>query len=166
MKAYKNLIFETVTKEDVTELTTIMKQAFDADSRMHLGKAGGPPGYDNGEFIRRNAFAPEATAYKIIRENKAIGMIILWIDPKTNVNFLGTIFIDKNLENKGIGKDVWEFVEREYPDTVIWRTETPVFSHRIHSFYINKLGFHVVAVKNPKEWRNGEGQFLLEKKMK
>ena len=166
MKTYKDLSFETVVKEDVEELTAIMKNAFDEDSMIHLGEPGGPPGYDNGEFIRRWAFDPKATAYKIICGGKTIGMVLLWINPKTRENFLGTIFIDSSMENKGLGKDVWDFVEREYPDTRVWRTETPIFSHRNHNFYVNKLGFHVVKIENPREWTTGEGQFLLEKRMK
>lgn len=166
MKTYKGLVFDSVSENDVDELTGIMKRAFDNDSMMHLGRIGGPPGYDNGDFIRKWAFDPDATAFKIILDGRTIGMILLWINISSNENFLGTIFIDSGYENKGIGCDVWKFVEEEYPDTVIWRTETPIFSHRNHAFYINKLGFHVVAIENPREWFSGDGQFRLEKRMK
>ncbi len=166
MKTYKNMRFEPVTEADVAELTAIMKRAFDADALLHIGKRGGPPGYDNGEFIRKWALHPDATSYKISDENGAIGMLILWIDGKTKENHLGTIVIDETFENQGLGKDVWDFVEREYPDTRVWRTETPIYSHRNHNFYVNKLGFHVVRIENPREWTSGEGQFQLEKRMK
>lgn len=81
----------------------------------------------------------------------------------TNQNFLGNIFIDPVEENKGIGKIVWDFIGQAFPNTKVWRTETPIFSHRNHHFYINKCGFHVVKIENPKDIE--KGNFILEKKM-
>lgn len=164
MKTYQDLIFEELQENDIEILTPIMKRAFDEDTKLHLGKpCGGPPGYDNGDFLRRYALDPASTAYKISYEGKVIGAIILWINPTTNENFLGTIFIDANLENKGLGKMIWDFVEHEYPNTKAWRTETPIFSHRNHNFYVNKCGFHIIKIENPKDLK--EGMFILEKVM-
>lgn len=165
MKEYKGLSFERFTEGDVDVLTPVMKRAFDEDTRIHLGKeCGGPPGYDDGSFLRQWALDKAATSYKISKDGKAIAGLILWINEKTKENFLGSIFVDSELENKGIGTVIWEFVESEYPDTRVWRTETPIFSHRNHNFYVNKLGFHVVHIDNPRDL--DEGQFNLEKIMK
>lgn len=73
------------------------------------------------------------------------------------------MFIDPVAENKGIGKLVWDFVEHEFSDTEVWKTETPFFSRRNHNFYINKCGFYVVRIETPKDIE--EGSFILEKKM-
>lgn len=165
MKNYYDLIFEEIKEEDISILTPIMKRAFDEDTRIHLEKeCGGPPGYDNGEFLREFALNKDSTSYKISIKGKVIGAVILWINNLTNQNFLGNIFIDNELENKGIGKKVWEFVENEFPNTKIWKTETPIFSRRNHSFYVNKCGFHIVKIKNPKDLE--EGSFILEKRMR
>ncbi len=94
---------------------------------------------------------------------RVIGAIIIWINNSTNHNFLGNIFIDVDLQDKGIGKKVWEFVEYEFPDTKVWRTETPIFSHRNHNFYVNKCGFHVIKIENPKDLLNGS--YIFEKVM-
>ncbi|MDO5559230.1 MAG: GNAT family N-acetyltransferase [Oscillospiraceae bacterium] len=168
MKEYQGLVFEDINVQDIDMLTAIMKRAFDEDTRIHLGKeSGGPPGYDNGEFVRHWVFEDKTTtSYKVLKDGKAIGAVILFINTQTQENFLGTIFIDPALENKGVGRIVWDFVEHEYPDTKIWRTETPIFSHRNHHFYINKCGFHVVKIENPREIDNGDGSFKLEKVMK
>lgn len=142
-----------------------MKRAFDEDTRIHLGReCGGPPGYDNGDFLRRYVLDDATTAYKISKDGKLIGSVILWINASTDQNFLGNIFIDPVEENKGIGKFVWDFIEQEFPNTKVWRTETPIFSRRNHHFYINKCGFHVVKIENPKDIE--KGSFILEKKMK
>lgn len=48
-----------------------------------------------------------------------------------------------------------------YPNTRVWNTEPPIFSHRNHNFYINKCGFHVIEIQNPKDLV--EGSFILKK---
>lgn len=165
MKTYCGLVFEEIQQGDIEALTPIMKRAFDEDTRIHLGReCGGPPGYDNGDFLRRYVFDDRTTAYKITKDGRLIGSIILWINTDTNKNFLGNVFIDAAEENKGIGKTVWDFVEHEFPNTEVWQTETPIFSHRNHHFYVNKCGFHVIKIENPKDLE--EGSFILEKRMK
>lgn len=164
MKTYQDLFFEEVQEKDIEILTPIMKRAFDEDTRIHLGRECGPLGYDNGVFLRRYALDDASTAYKISKEGIVIGAIILWIHTDTNQNFLGNLFIDPVVENKGIGTTVWDFIEHEFPNTEVWKTETPIFSRRNHNFYINKCGFHVVKIENPKDLE--EGSFILEKKIK
>lgn len=164
MKTYRGLDFDEITEADIHLLTSIMKRAFDEDTRIHLGEeSGGPPGYDNGDFLRKYALNKDSISYKISKDGKVIGAITLWINHSTHENFLGNIFIDIDMENQGVGKKVWDFVESEFPNTKIWRTETPIFSRRNHNFYVNKCGFHVVKIENPKSV--DEGYFVLEKRM-
>ena len=40
-------------EDDIFLLTPIMTKAFDTDSILHLGKVGGPPGYNDGTFLRK-----------------------------------------------------------------------------------------------------------------
>lgn len=162
MREYKGLVFQPLQEESIEELTEVMTRAFDEDSRIHLGKEkGGPEGYDNGDFLRKWGLHKNATAYQISMEGKLIAGLILWINTKTKVNNLGCIFVDTELQNKGIGRTIWEFVEKEYPDTKKWCTETPGFSRRNHNFYVNKLGFSVVKIENPMDTQ--ESSYILEK---
>lgn len=160
-KTYQDLTFRPLTSDNIAQLTTIMKNAFDADSQLHLGKNGGPEGYDNGEFLRRWGLHKNATSYTIWQKDVMVGGLILWINPSTRINNLGTIFIDSSLQQQGLGTKVWAYVEQEYPDTLKWCTDTPLFSHRNHHFYINKLGFHAVKIDRPLD--NIYGCFILEK---
>ncbi|HNX60486.1 MAG TPA: GNAT family N-acetyltransferase, partial [Spirochaetota bacterium] len=108
MNLSEHLIFEPFLETDIEVLTPIMKRAFDEDTRLHLGKEeGGPEGYDNGDFLRKWAQHKDSTAFKILLHDKPIGAVILWIR-RNNENFLGNIFIDPDLENKGIGTAVWK----------------------------------------------------------
>lgn len=161
MKMYKDLTFEVLNREDIDSLTPIMKRAFDEDTKRHLNEeAGGPPGYDNGDFLRRYALDRRSTAYKVSMDNKLVGAIIVWIN-SSNRNYLGNMFVDTGLQDQGIGSRIWEFVERQYPETKVWETETPAFSKRNHNFYINKCGFHVVKILNPMD--KYEASYVLKK---
>ncbi len=163
MDNLNEIVFERVTEGDVEDLTFIMKRAFDEDSRRHLDKeTGGPPGYDNGDFIRQWYLHSNSEAYKVLKDGILIGGINIFLTPD-NQNFLGNIFVDPSCQDKGIGTAIWKQMEQKYPDTKTWRTETPGFSKRNHNFYVNKCGFKVVKIDNPKD--KNEECYLLEKEM-
>lgn len=156
-----NITFLPMKEQDIEELTAIMKRAFDEDARIHLNrKEGGPPGYDDGSFLRKWGMNPDTTPYKIYLDGSLIGGTILWIRA-SNENYLGTIFLDPLLENKGIGTLVWKKIEEMYPNTTSWSTDTPIFSRRNHNFYINKCGFHCIRIEDPQDIE--KGSFVLRK---
>jgi GNAT superfamily N-acetyltransferase len=99
-----NLSLETFTEDDIPEMTRIMTRAFDDDARRHLGvEKGGPDGYDTGDFFRKWLFGyMETDGWKVIADGTAVAGIIVWILPRSN-NILGTIFIDPDFQNHGIG---------------------------------------------------------------
>jgi len=160
---FSRLKLVSFKESDVELLTPIMKRAFDEDSRRHLNKeSGGPPGYDNGDFLKRWALHKDSTAFKIIIDGIPIGAIIVWIN-SNHENFLGNIFIDPDYQDKGIGLEIWKKIESMYPNTIIWRTATPGFSKRNHNFYVNKCGFKIVKIEKPKDPL--EESYFMEKKM-
>ncbi|HNY13621.1 MAG TPA: GNAT family N-acetyltransferase [Candidatus Wallbacteria bacterium] len=163
MKLFSGLQFDNFEEQDVELLAPVMKRAFDEDAKRHLNEEhGGPDGYDDGNFLRKWALHKDSRAFKISKDEKPIGVVILWIN-KNNENFLGNMFIDADLQDKGLGTAVWKFVESEYPETVIWRTETPGFSKRNHNFYVNKCGFKIVRIDNP--GNKYEESYFMEKEM-
>ena len=159
---FEGLEFTLLEKEDVPVLTPVMKRAFDDDSRLFFGKPeGGPDGYDDGSFLEKWGFAPDATAYKISLADRAIGCMILFVHEDKAFGYLGCLFIDSDLIGKGYGSIAWRFAERTYPAVKTWCTETPAVSYRNHRFYINKCGFHVVGVEGDED--RFEAQFKLKK---
>lgn len=163
MEFFNGLGFEKISEKDVDDLTVIMKKAFDEDTKRHLGEEeGGPPGYDNGEFLRQWYLSNEAEAYKIIRDDVLIGGINVFIN-ESNENFLGNMFVDPLCQDKGLGTIIWKFIEQKYPGTKKWKTDTPGFSKRNHHFYVNKCGFKIVRIDNPKD--KYEESYILEKEM-
>lgn len=160
----KEITFKKLEKEDILALTKIMKRAFDKDIQIHLNEpSGGPEGYDDGTFLTKWGLHKNATSFEIFLDDLLIGAVILWIHD-SGYNFLGNIFIDEAYEGKGYGTLVWEKIEKMYPKTIMWKTETPIYSHRNHVFYINKCGFHVVKITNHTNIK--EGSYIFEKQMK
>ena len=168
MEYFAGLQFRDFEETDVTLFTGIMKRAFDEDARRHLGEeSGGPPGYDNGDFLRQWALHNDSTAYAIFKDDAqlgvtAIGGVIVWINGN-HENFLGNIFVDPDFQDKGIGSLIWRFIEQKYPETRVWRTETPGFSKRNHHFYVNKCGFKIVKIEHPGD--KYEESYIMEKEI-
>jgi GNAT superfamily N-acetyltransferase len=135
------LIFLIIEEPDIPVLTPVMQRAFDDDARKHLGQeSGGPPGYDDGEFFRTWLLPyQESVGYKITSGDQVIGGIIVWILPERH-NILGTIFVDPEFQDLGVGQQTWQFIEDTYPETRSWRLGTPVWATKNHHFYI-KCGF-------------------------
>ena len=136
--------FKVLAESDIPEVTLAMKRAFDDDAQKHLGKeSGGPPGYDNGDFFRQWLLPyDESVGYKIIAGDEIIGGIIVWILPEGH-NILGTIFVDPDYQDQGVGQKTWKFIEETYPDTQSWRLGTPSWAIKNHHFY-EKCGFEKV----------------------
>ena len=143
------ITFLPFTEDNIYASTRLMERAFNEDSMMHRGVNDGPTGYNDGSFLRRYALNPDADAYIIMGDGKQIGVTVLWIDREHNENFLGCLFTDPELHSRGIGTIIWRKIEEMYPDTVIWRTETPLCSIRNLNFYINKCGFMAYKIDDP-----------------
>ena len=140
-----HLLFEEFTEADIPELTGVMTRAFDDDAQKHLGQErGGPEGYDNGDFFRTWLFGyQESVGYKVLSEGKIIGAMIVWILPGGH-NVVGTIFVDPDYQDSGVGTRMWQFIEATYPETKSWRLATPDWATKNHYFYETKCGFQRV----------------------
>jgi GNAT superfamily N-acetyltransferase len=138
------LSFQEIVAADIPALTVVMRRAFDDDAQKHLGKEqGGPDGYDNGEFFRTWLLPyKESVGFKILSGDNVIGGIIVWILPEGD-NILGTIFVDPDWQDLGVGQETWRFIEAKYPETRSWRLGTPDWATKNHHFYV-KCGFHKV----------------------
>ncbi|MGD8506920.1 MAG: GNAT family N-acetyltransferase [Candidatus Bathyarchaeota archaeon] len=142
-KDFISVQLDHATTKDIPELTRVMTRAFDDDSQKHLGKPkGGPSGYDNGDFFRKWMPYKESVTYKMVAKGKTIGGIIVWIY-KHGRNGLGTIFVDPDYQDQGIGTRAWSLIEETYPDTKSWTLGTPSWATKNHHFY-EKNGFRKI----------------------
>jgi len=162
MENFGGLSFRKFEKIDVGLFTQMFKKAFDKDSQIHLGIDSGPDGYENGDFLKKWYLHKDVTSYAIYKDNISIGGIALWIN-ENHENFLGNIFVGPDFQDKGFGLIIWKYIEQKYPETKIWKSETPGFSSRNHYFYVNKCGFKIFHINDPTNKR--KSVFCLEKVM-
>jgi GNAT superfamily N-acetyltransferase len=158
------LSYEVINKSDIPELTRVMTRAFDDDTKKHLAQErGGPEGYDNGDFFHKWLFGyKETNGYKVLCQGHVIGGIIVWILPERH-NILGTVFIDSDFQDQGVGTQAWQFIESRYPDTKSWRLSTPKWATKNHYFYETKCGFQ--RVEKDSILGAPEGQFIYWKEI-
>ena len=157
------LSFKKLSDEDISMLSEIMRRAYDKDTLEFLGEdAGGPKGYDDGSLLRKYLLDDKYTSYSISSDGRILGAVIV-IVRSDRVIYLENIFTDPLFHDKGLGSQTWDFLLKRFPNTCLWQTETPGYSKRNHNFYINKCGFHLIGIKNPKD--KYSETYVLEKKI-
>ena len=93
--------------------------------------------------------ATHAESYFIFADNKKVGGCILNINKETNKNSIDFLFINKGMDGKNLGGEIWLAIENRYPQTKRWTTATPYFETRNIHFYINKCKFQAVKFTGP-----------------
>lgn len=159
-KNLDTITFRRFTENDIEPCTAIMKAAFDEDSMMFKNTHDGPPGYDDGSFLRKNALESGADSFCIYVNDVLSGAVIIFANEDKTENFLGCIFLSPSSRGKGLGKSVWSEIEKMYPSAKVWRTETTLCSKRNLNFYINKLGFMAYRIDEPLDYENAQVQFV------
>lgn len=86
--------------------------------------------------------------FMIYSGDEKIGGAVIFANHETGINTLELFFMYKEKINSGLGVQVWERIERHYPDAKIWQTVTPYFEKRNINFYVNKCGFKIVEFCN------------------
>lgn len=110
-------------------------------------------------------------SYKAIVNNEIVGGAVVVINEETQHNELHLIYVKYGNQTKGIGKMMWDEIERLHPNTKIWETCTPYFEKRNIYFYVNKCKFHIVEYIREIEEEGfigdgGDGMFTFQKLMK
>lgn len=164
MEEFGGLTFSKMTAADIPTLTPIMTRAFNEDSRLFFeNPVGGPPGYDDGSFLQKWGIESGAHAYRVDKDGKTIGAMIIFIQEQRKEGMLGCIFVDPDEAGKGLGYTMWRFAEESHKDIKTWYTETPAVSYRNHRFYVNKCGFSIIEVDGGMD--RYEAQFKMKKVM-
>ena len=123
------------------------------------------------EDINQSLNAKGAIAYKAIVDNEMIGGAVVVINNETQHNDLHLLYVKYGIQTKGIGKMIWDEIEKLHPDTLVWETCTPCFEKRNIHFYVNKCKFHIVEYIREMEQKEfigdgGDGMFTFQKVMK
>jgi RimJ/RimL family protein N-acetyltransferase len=137
------LEFIEATNADVPDLTKVMTRSFDDDAqRFHGESEGGPDGYNDGRFFRQ--WMRKGKCWKIVLKDRVIGAFLVFQDfPQKGSNVLGTIFLDPEFQNQGIGTFTMEYIHTTFP-AKRWVLDTPEWHTRNHYFY-EKLGYQKIG---------------------
>lgn len=128
--------------EDARELTNVCIKAFEEDKLLY-GEM--PPKLDTVMWHKQNILAGQY--YKIIEDNIIVGGIKLF-HLQNGYMRVGTIYIDPDYQNRGIGSEALKFIENQFSKVKIWSLDTPYKSYRNHHFY-EKLGYSRVGEEKP-----------------
>lgn len=129
--------------DELEELTSISKRAFDSD--ISIGAScpeGGPPGFDDVSWHRRMMRISEGF-YSVYNDDMLIGGILVFREGSGIYN-LGRIWLDPSIHKKGFGLDSMNALMDMYPDAVKWKLETPLWNTRTRNFYL-KAGFSIIG---------------------
>ncbi|AIW85245.1 N-acetyltransferase [Bacillus mycoides] len=138
---------EKATILDAEKLTEIMKRTFDEEAKQWLCDQDGvidyniqPPGYSSVEMMKYSI--EELESFKVIMNKEIIGGIIVTISGKS-YGRIDRIFVDPKHQGIGIGAQVIDFIEEEFPSVRIWDLETSSRQINNHHFY-KKMGYETI----------------------
>jgi len=105
---------------------------------------------EDGQIISRATIAESldrtgARAYRIVEDGAVVGGVVLVLNEAATEGELDLLFVKPEEHSRGIGQAVWRKVEELYPSVRLWVTHTPHFETRNIHFYVNRLGFRIVA---------------------
>lgn len=135
---------EKATIADAEKLTEIMKRTFDEEVKKWLPNQDDvidynirPPGYSSIEMTKY--MIRELEYFKVLKDKEIIGGVIITISGRS-FGRIDRIYIDPNLQGKGIGSRVINLVEEKYSNIRNWDLETSSKQINNHYFY-EKMGY-------------------------
>ena len=143
---------ELLKKEDEEKFIKDNQYAFKYGSEQYFSDKEMEEQYEEpGEIISRETIFNSihhkgSIAYRIFDNEDPVGGIIISIEKDKGE--LEIFFVNPNRHSKGIGQTAWKEIERIHSNVKVWETVTPCFEKRNIHFYVNKLGFHIVAYYN------------------
>lgn len=103
---------------------------------------------DNDNDIESSLNNPDSEVFAVYENDEKIGGVAIKIDKSDQCNWLDLFYIYPEHHSKGLGLQIWQAVEKLYPDTKVWRLITPYFEKRNIHFYVNNCGFKIVEFFN------------------
>lgn len=91
---------------------------------------------------------PKCETYAVYADGLKVGGISIKPDAATQHNSAELFYIYPEHHSKGLGLQIWQAVEKLYPNTKVWRLITPYFEKRNIHFYVNKCGFKIIEFFN------------------
>ncbi|WP_158005740.1 GNAT family N-acetyltransferase [Tardiphaga robiniae] len=150
---------------DISELSTVerivevaLQNTFEAS---HGGQA--MPGRDGQHPVRqRDFFGDNGVVFKILVGQDIIGGIFIRFDRAERRGVVELFGLSAAYHGKGFGQRIWRKIEQIYQDVRVWELQSPTFALRNVAFYVNKCGFHIVAITRDQQTETWD-MFRFEK---
>lgn len=135
-----------MNNQDILEFKKNIQEAFQRGFEDKFGETKDTvlPEKDIDESLNRKG----SVAYKAMLDNQVVGGVVVVIDSKKQHNHLELLYVKNDIQGKGIGRKIWQEIEKKYPDTKVWETYTPYFEKRNIHFYVNVCGFTITEFFN------------------
>ncbi len=145
-----DLILKKITSETLPLLVKMCTDSFETE-RGVVPDAIMPEKGMGAEF-EASLKAPYMEGWSIYNKDELIGGALIDIS-KVDRNILELFFIDASKLGQGLGTKAWQAIEKQYPNTKIWETFTPISLRANIAFYVNNCGFKVIRInKDDIEW--------------
>ena len=131
---------------DVNSFKKDMREAFQLAFEQVYGKT--DEEILTGEYIDKALSNDKAFAVKAVCDGELVGGAVVFIEGSEG--YLDLLYVKNGYQGKGIGKSIWFYIEKAYPNVSLWKTATPYFDKRNLHFYINVCGFKATEFMNPK----------------
>jgi len=140
LKRWRKEELRLATKDEISLLTKISKEAFNSDYLLGGEPNDGPPSYDD-EKWHLDLFL-ENKLYSFLVNGNVIGGAVIF----SNLSevYIGRIFIKPELFGYGLGESLMLMIEKAFPDASKFKLDTPVFNIRTNSLY-KKLRYKEVS---------------------
>jgi GNAT superfamily N-acetyltransferase len=132
------LEIEPLTIQDLQIAKQTLYLAFTGISEHYLGHPNAvPPWLGNDEKILQ--WIAKKGFFKASIEDRLVAGFQIDVQDPDN-SWLNIIWVSPEEQGKGIGQEIWNYLESTYDETSIWYLETPEFAISNQHFY-EKLGF-------------------------
>jgi len=123
------ITFERALREDYTELSEIIKDAFEEDKKLH---GEGPELYENPEKLLE--YIDSRRVWKLLYDARPVGCLVVFAG-KGRDGVLGCIALLPSLQNQGLGTEALQWLELQYCAVRCWKLDTPAINARTRHFY-------------------------------
>ncbi|HEY5161231.1 MAG TPA: GNAT family N-acetyltransferase [Gaiellaceae bacterium] len=132
---------EPAASSDAETLASISRRAFEHDVNYGAPGPGGPPGYDSPAWQRQ--MMKRGRFFKVLEADRVIGGFVLFRLGARTVE-LGRAFLEPELQNRGIGRELLSFAEEVFPETRRFVLDTPSWNLRTQHVY-EKAGYRKIG---------------------
>lgn len=157
MQTSQNITFKKLGKQEYGEFKNDVKNIFSIAVIESFGETYDKETIVPDSDINMSLYNPQCETLAVYADGKKVGGATVRINHITQHNWLDLFYLYPDQHGKGLGLQIWQSLEKRYPETKVWRLITPYFEKRNIHFYVNKCSFKIVEFFNKAHREPGRG---------